>query len=44
MLTGGAAAEGPATPAPVLAFELSEKGAFLSAESVSMMHQPAKLD
>ena len=33
---------GPATPALVVAFELSEKGAFLSAESVSMMHQPRK--
>jgi hypothetical protein len=29
MLTGGAAAAGPATPALVVAFELSEKGAFL---------------
>ena len=42
MLTGGAAAAGPATPALVVAFKLSEKGAFLSAESVAMIHEPAK--
>jgi hypothetical protein len=42
MLTGGVAAAGAATPALVVAFELTEKGAFLSAESVSMIHQPAK--